>query len=96
MSADNGIFILTLKDKYVITESTLSVMDDLFYDESIMVQEVKMVPSGIKKVFNNYLCKCDNYKVASKIARNFLKKIDTEYGIHVIDAKQFSYSEIFS
>lgn len=95
MSADNGIFILRLKDAFIVKETTASMLDDLFYNEKLMIQENKITPNGIKNVFSNYISKKNNYNDAIKSASRAILQTQTEYGIQFVNATEYSYSEVF-
>lgn len=94
MSADNAIFVLELNDAYVIKESTMSMIDDLFYNEELSIQESTMVPKGIASVFSNHNRRSTLESALDK-AQHLLRLTETEYGIHIIKAKEFNYSEVF-
>lgn len=81
MSADNGVYILQLKDQYRVKH--LQAIDNLFWDdEGCMMNDI--VPLRAVKMFGS--CRYTrNFDTAVKIASYILRELSTcEYGIQII------------
>ena len=110
MSADNGIYILKLKDQYRVAH--LSAIDNVYYCEMASVEDNeyacrnhKLIPTRVVEMWGD--CKYTrNFKKALEIANKWCSSLYVcEYGVNIItynktwkqilkDAKAYAKKEI--
>ena len=93
MSADNGIYILKLKDQYRVAH--LSAIDNVYYCEMASVEDNeyacrnhKLIPTRVVEMWGD--CKYTrNFKKALEIANKWCSSLFVcEYGVNVITCNQ--------